>query len=126
PPPQAEAPSRLPGVLARYVHEGPADVQPSHAKPPQSRQFDGEVPRPRCHLQHVGAIGKGGGELRCLLPPLVDLAPGAAQLRVTPCHDPFHGQSLVPLLLLAGSRIHASTSPSVQLTIATSWQAIRI
>src|SRR5262249_54959901 len=113
--PEVDAHSRPPGVLARDVHKGPADVQSSHSKPPQSRQFDGEVTRAWCHLQHVGAVGKGGGEMQCLLPPLVDLAPGAAQFRVPPCHDPFHGQSPVSLPLLPGSRVHGSVSPSVQL-----------
>src|SRR5260221_6320204 len=97
---EVHAHSRLPGVLSGDFHERVADIQPGHVEPVESRHLDGEVARARRYLEHVGAIGQSAGEVGGLLPPLLDLATGAANPRVPACHDPLHRQPLVAFLSL--------------------------
>src|SRR5437588_7209031 len=103
---KVHARSRLPGVLSGDFHERVADIQPGDVEPVESRHRDGEVARTRRHLKHVGAIGQTAGEVGGLLPPLLDLAPGAANLRVPACHAPLHRQPFVAFLSLR-RRLHS-------------------
>src|SRR3989441_7681631 len=103
---KVHAHSRLPSVLSGDFHERVADIQPGYVEPVESRHLDGEVARARRHLKHVGAIGQTAGEVGGLLPPLLDLAPGAANLRVPACHAPLHRQPFVAFLSLL-RRLHS-------------------
>ncbi len=102
---EVHAHCRLPDVLCSDPHERVADVQPGHVEPVESRHLDGEVARARRHLEHVCAIRQTVGEVYGLLPPLLDLAPGAANPRIPARHDPLHRQPFVAFLSLL-RRLH--------------------
>src|SRR5438067_3473566 len=77
-------------VSARDLHERVADVEPGDLKPSQPRDLDRQVAGTRCHLEHRGAIGQPGGELRSLLSVNLDLALRAPNPGVPPCHRALH------------------------------------
>ena len=95
--PELHGDARLAGVLARDVNERLADVERGHPVAAEPRQLDGEVAGTGRHLQDRGAVGEPGRDLGRLPPPRGDLAGGAAQPRIPPCHDPLHGQAPVSL-----------------------------
>src|SRR6266567_733136 len=102
---EVHARSRLPSVLSGDFHERVADIQPGYVEPVESRHLDGEVARARRHLKHVGAIGLTAGEVGGLLPPILNLAPRAANPRVPARHHPLHPHPFVAFLLLL-RRLH--------------------
>src|SRR5690349_12100342 len=80
----------LSGVLSGDFYKGVTDIQPRYVKPVESCHLDCKITRTGCYLEHSRTFWQAIGEISSLLSPILDLTPGATNLRIPARDDSLH------------------------------------